>query len=164
MAARRSRHQARTGRHLTPVHARLHTHRGEKVPLPGDLLGHILVVPDDDYLVAARLQFGAQGFVPAALFGLVVDRAVAEDAYVRLVKEIGHAARCGDFALGIVGQAQALGSEDVQEAAFQVGAGVGERTQPGQVFGVGAPGDALQCEAMFGQLRALFEERMPGVL
>ncbi len=74
-------------------------------PMFVNLCDQVTVIADDHHRVAARPQFGAQGLVLAALLGPVVDAAVTKDADVRLVEEIGHAARFGDFTLGIVGQA-----------------------------------------------------------
>jgi len=101
----------------------------------GDLLGEVPVVADDEDSVASVDELSAQLFVPGSLGGLVVDGAVAEEVEVGGVEEVGDAGEVGDGFLGFVGEAVVAGGEGFEEAAFEVGTGVGEGVEPGEVGG-----------------------------
>jgi len=70
-----------------------------------DLLLEIAIVTDDDDTVASVSQPASDLLVDGTLLGLVVDAAVAEDAGIVLVEEVGNGRRVSQGALGVVGQA-----------------------------------------------------------
>ncbi len=60
------------------------------------------------------------------LFGFVVGGAVAKEADVGRVEEIGITAQFGDGVLRVIRQAVTARSQHVQEMTLQIGAGIGQ--------------------------------------
>jgi hypothetical protein len=97
-----------------------------------DLLQQIAVVTDDDHAVTPSGEFPALLAISGSLRRLIMDRAVAEDAHVGLIEEIGDAAHLWDFFLCVVGETPAVHIQQVEEASFQLRTSVGQRAQPRQ--------------------------------
>ena len=105
------------------------------------------VVADGDAAVAAVDQLPPEFDIAGGLGGFVVDGAVAKDADVRGVEEVRDAARLWDGPLRRVGQAVVAGGQGGEEITLDVGPGVGQGPQPGQVGIPVAAGDAREGAA-----------------
>jgi hypothetical protein len=110
------------------------------------LLPQVLVVAQGNYSVAVPQKLRAQLAILGSLGGIVVHCAVAEDADVGIVEEVGHAAGLGEGFLGLIGKAIAPFGQQLQEAALQFRAGIDELAQPLQLL-LGGSGPGAQLGA-----------------
>ena len=86
----------------------------------GDLFLDVAVVTDNHYTVAAIDQLPAEINITRCLGGLVMHRAVTENADVRCVKKVGYAMRFGDGSLRFVWQPVITCCQGREESSFNL--------------------------------------------
>jgi hypothetical protein len=119
------------------------------------LLLDVLVITHDNHAVAPMLQLAPHQFITHDLVWVIMHRPVTKETDIRSVEKVGNAVRFRHRLLRLVWQAQVSSGEGIEEAAFEVRAGIGERVQPGEVGSPVAPADAGLCTTSHKVLQGL---------
>lgn len=85
--------------------------------MPRYLRGTVAIVADDNDTVAAIEQLAPASEIARSLRWLVMYRAIAEHANIRLLEKVRDVGRLANRALGLVQQSAMTRCEDIEKAA-----------------------------------------------